>query len=148
MSEIAKRGGLLQLDLCACFFQFFLQFLGVLLGDALLDLGGDALDQIFSQTRNAAYEIIQRKGSTYYAVAAGLMRIVEAMLRDQNTVLSVSSLLEKEYYGIEDVCLSIPAVVDSGGVERVLHLSLDAKEVAGLQNSAKVLKDIIAQLKL
>jgi L-lactate dehydrogenase len=69
------------------------------------------MDEIFKQTRDAAYHIIQRKGATYYAVAAGLMRIVEAILRDQHTILSVSSMVT-DYYGISDVCLSLPTIVN------------------------------------
>ncbi len=64
----------------------------------------ERLDEIFKQTRDAAYEIISRKGSTYYAIASGLMRIVEAILRDQATVISVSTYIE-DYYGIKDVYL-------------------------------------------
>ncbi len=105
------------------------------------------MDDIFRQTRDAAYHIIERKGATYYAVAAGLMRIVEAILRDQSTVLSVSSLIE-DYYGISDVCLSLPTVVDRGGVERVLRLELSPEEVEGLRQSAQVLKATLAQLDL
>ncbi|HEX8184140.1 MAG TPA: L-lactate dehydrogenase [Blastocatellia bacterium] len=107
----------------------------------------EAMDEIFRQTRDAAYEIIKRKGSTYYAVAAGLMRIVEAILRNQNTVLSVSSLIEG-YYGLSDVCLSVPTVVNRSGVERVLRLELSAQEVEGLRHSSEVLKATIAQLGL
>lgn len=106
-----------------------------------------AMDDIFRQTRDAAYQIIERKAATYYAVAAGLMRIVEAILRDQSTVLSVSSLIDG-YLGIDDVCLSLPTVLDRGGVERVLRLELDADEVAGLRRSAEILKATIADLEL
>jgi L-lactate dehydrogenase len=105
------------------------------------------MESIFRQTRDAAYEIIKRKGSTYYAVAAGLMRIVEAILRNQNTVLSVSSLIEG-YYGLSDVTLSLPTVVNRSGVERVLNLELSAEEVEGLRRSSEVLKSTIAQLGL
>ena len=106
-----------------------------------------ALDEIFRNTRDAAYQIIERKGATYYAVAAGLMRIVEAVLRDQRTVLSVSSLIE-DYYGIDDLCLSLPTVVNRGGVERVLRLELSEQEAGGLRRSAEILKANIAQLGL
>jgi L-lactate dehydrogenase len=106
-----------------------------------------ALEKIFEQTRNAAYEIIQRKGATYYAVASGLLRITEAILRDQNTVLSVSSLID-EYYGVGDVCLSLPSIVDRGGVERVLRLDLDPVEIDGLRRSAQVLKETIRSIGL
>lgn len=98
-----------------------------------------ALDDIFERTRNAAYEIIDRKGATYYAIATGLLRIVEAIARDQNTVLSVSSLIT-DYYGISDICLSLPTVVDRGGAERVLRLELSDEEVALLRASADVLR--------
>lgn len=107
----------------------------------------EAMDAIFRQTRDAAYEIIKRKGSTYYAVAAGLMRIIEAIIRNQNTVLSVSSLIEG-YYGLSDVCLSLPTVVNRSGVERVLRLELSAQELEGLRHSSEVLKTTIAQLGL
>lgn len=103
------------------------------------------MDAIFHQTRDAAYEIIQRKGATYYAVAAGLMRLMEAILRDQSTVLSISSLIQ-DYYGISDVCLSLPTVVDRVGVERVLHLDLSTHEIEGLRRSADILKTTVAQL--
>lgn len=78
-------------------------------------------------------------------MAAGLVRIVEAILRNQRTVLSVSSLIDG-HYGIEDVCLSLPAVVNRGGVEWVLPLDLDAEEVEGLRRSAAVLKGTLARL--
>ena len=98
-----------------------------------------ALDDIFRQTRDAAYHIIERKGATYFAVAAGLMRIVEAILRDQRTVLSVSSLIT-DYYGIDRLCLSLPTVVGRNGIERVLRLHLNEKEEAALKRSAEVLR--------
>lgn len=97
------------------------------------------MDDIFRQTRDAAYHIIERKGATYYAVAAGLMRMVEAILRDQRTVLSVSSLIN-DYYGIDDLCFSLPAVVGRDGIDRVLRLHLNDEEQAGLLRSADVLR--------
>jgi L-lactate dehydrogenase len=106
----------------------------------------EVLEDIFRQTRDAAYYIIERKGATYYAVAAGLMRIVEAILRDQSTVLSVSSLVGGQF-GLQDVCLSLPTIVSHRGVERILELDLSPQELEKLQASAAVLKGIIAQLK-
>jgi L-lactate dehydrogenase len=105
----------------------------------------DAMDAIFAATRDAAYEIIQRKGATYYAVAAGLLRIVEAIVRDQRTVLSVSSLI-RDYNGIDDVYLSLPTVVHRDGVERVLRIDLSVAEFDGLRASARVLRETIASL--
>jgi len=105
------------------------------------------LDGIYRQTRDAAYEIIQRKGATYYAVAAGLMRIVEAILRDQRTVLSVSALVQG-FCGIQDVCLSLPAVIHRDGIERVLQLDLTEDEQSRLRHSADVLRQTLQQIDL
>lgn len=105
------------------------------------------LRAIFEATRDAAYQIIDRKGATYYAVAAGLIRIVEAVLRDQSTVLSVSSLI-CDYYGIDDVYLSVPTVIGRSGVERTLRLALNAEEASGLRRSADLLRETIASLDL
>lgn len=110
-----------------------------------LVLSPEAQGRVFHQTRDAAYEIIQRKGSTYYAVAVGLLRIVESILRDQHTVLAVSSLVPG-YYGIEDVYLSLPALIDRGGVERVLHLPLSEQEIEALRHSATVLRGVLDEL--
>lgn len=112
-----------------------------------IDFERAAMDAIFHQTRDAAYHIIERKGATYYAVAAGLMRLLEAILRDQSTVLSISSLIQ-DYYGIGHVCLSLPTVVDQRGVEQVLRLELRSEEIESLQRSADILKATIAQLNL
>jgi L-lactate dehydrogenase len=110
-----------------------------------IPLGPEVMDQIFRQTRDAAYEIIKRKGATYYAVAAGLMRLTEAILRDQNTVLSISSLVT-DYYGIDNVCLSLPTVVGRRGIERVLRLDLSPHEARGVRKSAEVLRQTIESL--
>jgi len=106
-----------------------------------------AMEDIFVQTRDAAYRIIERKGATYYAVAAGLMLIVQAILRDQRTVLSVSSLI-RDYQGLQDVSLSLPTVIDRRGVENIVRLELDADEVERLRHSAAVLKRTIQSLGL
>jgi L-lactate dehydrogenase len=110
-----------------------------------ISLTADDMERIFRQTRDAAYEIIRRKGATYYAVAAGLMRITEAILRDQNTVLSISSLIE-DYYGIDGVCLSLPTVISRRGIERVLRLELSPAEARGVRKSADVLRETLASL--
>jgi L-lactate dehydrogenase len=113
-----------------------------------LPLDRAALDEIFVQTRDAAYQIIERKGATYYAVAAGLMRIVEAILRDQGTVLSVSSLVDDGSFGPGEVCLSLPTVIGRHGIERVLRLELSPSETDALRRSADVLRATIGLLGL
>ena len=102
-------------------------------------------EEIFRGTRDAAYEIIERKGATHYAVAAGLLRIVEAIVRDQRTVLSVSSLV-REWGDIDDVYLSLPAVIARGGVEHVLRPQLSDDETEGLRASAGVLRGTLDEL--
>jgi L-lactate dehydrogenase len=102
---------------------------------------------IYERTRDAAYHIIERKGATYYAVAAGLIQITAAIVRDQNTIFSVSTWID-EYAGIRDVCFSLPAVLNSSGVARVLPLPLNAAETEQLRKSAQVLKETIEKLGL
>jgi L-lactate dehydrogenase len=113
------------------------------------DLGPDqaAMDAIVEDTRRAAYHIIERKGATYFAVAAGLLRILEAILRDQATVLSVSSLVPP-HYGIEDVCLSVPTVIARNGVERVLHLPLNDDEAEAFRRSGAIVWETFERLNL
>ena len=104
-------------------------------------------NEIFSKTRSAAYEIIRRKGATYYAVAVGLLRIVETVLRDQKTVYSVSNLVEN-YYSIRDTYLSLPSVIGRNGIEFVLQLQLDKHEIVALERSGDILRSAVAQLDL
>lgn len=111
------------------------------------EICGDDRRRITDEVRNAAYEIIKRKGATYYAVGMGLARIVESILRDQNSVLSISSLVPG-LYGIKDVYLSLPTVLGQNGVERVLELNLDESEMADLLHSAALMRQVIDQLDL
>jgi L-lactate dehydrogenase len=104
-----------------------------------------ALDRIFDQTRNAAYEIIQRKKATYYAIGLGLLAIVEAILRDQHTVMTVSSPLSGAY-GVDSIAISMPAIVGRKGVEEVLNLPLSEAELRAFQASAQTLKDRLSEL--
>ncbi|MDX2272002.1 MAG: L-lactate dehydrogenase [Cyanobacteriota bacterium] len=105
------------------------------------------IDQIYEQVRNAAYEIIKRKGATSYAIGLGVTQIVEAVLHNQRRVLTISSLLTGQY-GMKEVCLSLPAIVDRQGVSRVLSLSLTPSEQQQLSRSGEILQQTIAQLHL
>ena len=109
------------------------------------DISAEDRIKMGNDVRNAAYEIIKRKGATFYAVGVGLARIVESILRDQHSVLSISNLVPG-YYGIEDVYLSLPAILGESGVEKILKLNLDEKETAALQHSAQVMHEVIGQL--
>lgn len=94
------------------------------------------------RVRNAAYEIIRRKGATNFAIAAALNRIIEAVVRDQASVLTVSTLVEG-HYGIHGVCLSLPAVVDRSGVRRVIPVPLTDEETASLASSASAIRALL-----
>lgn len=98
-----------------------------------------ALDGIFEQTRTAAYEIIKRKRATYYAIGLGLLAIAEAVLRDQHTVLTVSSPMSGQH-GVANIAISLPTIVGRNGIEEVLTLPLAEAEVAAFQHSAQVLR--------
>jgi len=104
-----------------------------------------ALDGIFEQTKNAAYEIIRRKKATYYAIGLGLLSIVEAILRDQHTVMTVSSPLRGQY-GVRDISISMPTIVGRRGVEKVLDLPVSEAELKAFQASARTLKERLAEL--
>ncbi|MBN1657295.1 MAG: L-lactate dehydrogenase [Anaerolineae bacterium] len=104
-----------------------------------------ALDRIFYQTCTAAYEIIQRKKATYYAIGLALLSIVEAILRNQHTVMTVSSPLSGEY-GVDGVAISMPTIVGRNGVEEVLNLPLSEAELTAFRASAQTLKERLAQM--
>lgn len=99
-------------------------------------------ERVADEVCHAAYEIIERKGATYYAIGLAIRHVVEAILRDQNTILTVSTLLTGQY-GISDICLSLPSIVDHDGVEVVFEPPLSADELAALQRSAQVLKETV-----
>jgi L-lactate dehydrogenase len=104
-----------------------------------------ALESIFVQARDAAYEIIKRKRATYYAIGLGLVAIIEAVLRDQHTVLTVSSPMTGQQ-GVSDISISLPSIVGRNGVEEVLHIVLDSEERSRFQHSAALLKERYHQI--
>jgi len=97
------------------------------------------MDKLFISVRDAAYEIIKRKGATYYAIGLGLVAIVETILGNYRSVLSVSTLMTGQY-GVTDMSLSLPCVVGGNGVEEILTLNLDGNEEEGFRSSAGKLK--------
>jgi L-lactate dehydrogenase len=103
------------------------------------------MNALFIAVRDAAYEIINRKGATYYAIGLGLLSIVEAILGDFRTVLSVSTLMNG-HYGVRDTCMSLPCVVGTNGVEEILTLNLSEEEERGFRASAEKLKKTFASL--
>ena len=97
---------------------------------------------IAERVKNAAYEIIKRKHATYYGVAVAVKRICEVIVRDERSILSVSSMMHGEY-GIDGICLSMPAIVGKNGLESKVPISLDEDEIKALQESAKTLKEVV-----
>ncbi|WP_026674712.1 L-lactate dehydrogenase [Alkalihalobacterium bogoriense] len=104
------------------------------------------LDEIFINVRDAAYHIIERKGATYYAIAMGLVRLTEAIFRNENSILTVSTLLNGQY-GLDDIYIGVPAFVNRQGIREVLELNLHEKEREKLHHSASVLKEAMEPLK-
>ncbi len=105
------------------------------------------LTAVFELVKNAAYEIIKRKGFTSYGIGLAVTDIVKAILRSQQRVLTVSSLVDG-FYDIHDVCLGLPTVVNEKGIAKTVNLELNAAEEAQLRNSAKLLREVFDQLKL
>ena len=110
-----------------------------------IHLGEEDKQEIFAQTRDAAYRIIEAKGATYYAIALALDRICTAILRNEAAVLNVSTLLNN-YHGVSDVYLGVPCVVDRSGVREVLSLHINYHEQQLLHKSADKLKGLIRSI--
>lgn len=104
--------------------------------------GNADLMHIEQDMRTSGSKVIQFKGATFYAVSLSVKRIVESLVQDAGSIISVSSMLHGEY-GIEDVCLSIPYVVGASGIERSLTPPLTDDEVTKLRASAAALKEVI-----
>lgn len=100
---------------------------------------------IEQQVRESAYQIINSKGSTYFAVGLALVKITGSILRRQNSVLTVSTLLNGEF-GISDVALSVPCIVSDRGVSRIMTGPLTAEELASLCRSADILRSALNSL--
>jgi L-lactate dehydrogenase len=104
----------------------------------------EAMCKIADDVKNSAYEIIERKKATYYGIAMSVKRICEAIIRDEKSILPVSSMMHGQY-GIDGICLSMPAIVGKNGVETHVPLQLNDNEIKNLQNSAKTLQKILSE---
>ncbi|MBW4838145.1 MAG: L-lactate dehydrogenase [Paenibacillaceae bacterium] len=112
-----------------------------------LEFSNEDREEIFNSTKNAAYEIINAKGATSYAIALALDRIIVSILQNEASVLNVSTLLT-DYNGVSDVYLGVPSIVDRSGVREVLDLKLSNEELTQFHASANKLKSEIANLDL
>ncbi|WP_281165844.1 L-lactate dehydrogenase [Liquorilactobacillus sicerae] len=105
-------------------------------------LAKDDLAKLEDDVRNKAYEIINKKGATFYGVATALARLSKAILRDENAVLPVSAFMDGQY-GLNDVYIGTPAIVNGTGIAKVLEVPLNAEESQKMTASAKTLKQVL-----
>ena len=101
--------------------------------------------EIVTKTKNGGAEVIRLKGATYFAIAGIVENIIEAVIKDKNSIKTVASVLDGAY-GIHDVALSLPSVINQKGVDGIIQYDLTPKEAEALQESAKTLKAFIAQI--
>ena len=99
-------------------------------------------ENIAEKVKNSAYEIIAKKRATYYGVAMAVKRICEAIIRDEKSILPISSLMHGEF-GIDDVVLSMPSIVGANGIETKVPISLSEDEEINLKKSADTLRSIL-----
>lgn len=107
----------------------------------------NATEKIATDVKNSAYEIISMKKATNYGIAMSVKRICEAIVRNERSILPVSTIMHGEY-GISDVSLSMPAIVGKDGIETLVPISLSFDELSKLQESAHALKNILAENEL
>ncbi len=105
------------------------------------------LERLFTDVKNSAYRIIAAKGATYYAIAESVRKIVSAIVKDQNTILPVSTVVNG-HYGIDEIALSLPCIIGRKGIQKILEIPLDNRESALLHESASKLKEVAASLSL
>ena len=97
-------------------------------------------EAVVDDVRNAGREVIKKKGATYYAISLAIRRIVESILRGENSILTVSTLLKGEY-GLKDIYMGVPSIVGSSGVKKILQIPLNEEELSALRSSAETLKN-------
>ena len=104
-----------------------------------------AMRKIAQTVKNSAYEIIAKKKATYYGIAMAVRRICESIVRDEKSILPVSVMLD-DFYGLNDVVLSMPTILGANGAEGLMPITLNEEERTQLEQSANTLKDVIAQI--
>ncbi|NNU93569.1 L-lactate dehydrogenase [Geobacillus sp. NFOSA3] len=102
------------------------------------------LENIFVNVRDAAYQVIEKKGATYYGIAMGLVRITRAILHNENAILTVSAYLDGQY-NEQNVYIGVPAIINRNGIREVMELKLNETEQQQFHHSATVLKDILSR---
>ena len=107
----------------------------------------EAMERIYTDVRDSAYEIIEKKGATYYGIAMAVRRICESIIRNEHSILPISSLI-CGHYGLEDVCMGVPTVVGRNGAETVLDIPLNGLEQRKLMASADALRKVLDGIEL
>jgi L-lactate dehydrogenase len=107
-----------------------------------IDLRPEVRRNIFEEVRDAAYHLIEKKGATCHAIALATLSIVESISRDQNSIYCVSGYLGR-YQGVEDVCLSVPSIMNRDGVSNRVALPLSPDELAAFKRSAEVIREAV-----
>ena len=105
----------------------------------------DELSRIYEHVRDAAYQIIDSKGATYYGIGMAVRRIAEAIVRNEHSVLPITSMIYG-HYGVDGICLGVPTIVGRNGAEAVLDIPLSEEELAQLQRSANTMREMIDKL--
>lgn len=103
-----------------------------------------SMKRIADDVKNSAYGIIEKKGATYYGIAMSVRRICEAIIRDEKSILPISSIQHGDF-GIDGVALSMPAIVGRNGVEGSVPIKLNADEIEALQASGNTLKQVLEE---
>ncbi|HHV31155.1 L-lactate dehydrogenase [Caproiciproducens sp. LBM24188] len=107
----------------------------------------ETMQSLYEEVRDSAYKIIERKGATYYGIAMAVRRIAECILRNEHSILPVSSLIQG-HYGLHNICMGVPCIVGSTGVEKVLDIRLNEEEQRNLLASAESLQKVLSTLDL
>ncbi len=100
----------------------------------------DALEFIYDDVKNSAYQIIERKKATYYGIGLGLAKIVQAIMNDSDEIMTVSAFLDGEY-GQNDIYIGVPAIINSTGARQIIEISLSEGDIEKLNNSCQILKE-------
>ena len=108
----------------------------------MLDESGVNCEEILKRTIDGGAEIIRKKGATFYGIGSSTAKIVSAILHDENAVLPLSKVAEGEY-GLEDVALGLPYVLNKNGISHVINIPMDEEEKKLLNASAEKLKGVI-----
>ena len=103
-----------------------------------------SMNEIAENVKNSAYGIIEKKGATYYGIAMSVRRICEAIIRDEKSILPISSIQHGDF-GIDDIALSMPAIVGRNGVEDAVPIKLSDQEKEALKASAETLKEVLKE---